>query len=155
MWEGKSTFSSLRWSRVVFFWIYTEWHMDLRFMVSNLLHQYMWWCSMLRIQCCCSCGAGLIPGLGTSTCHRCGKNICVCMCTFYKMWMCTHTHVCIWWCLSEERWDSFAECPHMVLGGDEALVELFHLIFLCPPYNFRHFLKWGVRWASKFTLYFC
>ena len=38
------------------------------------------WFSGLRIQCChcCSsghcCGGGFIPGLGTSTCHRYGKN---------------------------------------------------------------------------------
>ena len=38
-----------------------------------------WWCCGLSIQCChCSgsiycCGAGLIPGLGTSTCHGLGQ----------------------------------------------------------------------------------
>ena len=37
------------------------------------------WCSGLRIQRChrhgsgCCCGAGSIPALGTSTCHRCGQ----------------------------------------------------------------------------------
>ena len=37
-----------------------------------------WWLSRLRIQCChwCGsdgyCGAGSVPGLGTSTCHGCG-----------------------------------------------------------------------------------
>ena len=40
------------------------------------------WCSGLRIQHChCSgsghcCDLGLIPGLGTSTCHRCGQRNC-------------------------------------------------------------------------------
>ena len=38
-----------------------------------------WWLSRLRFQCChscglgCCCSMGLIPGLGTSTCHRHGK----------------------------------------------------------------------------------
>ena len=32
------------------------------------------WCSRLRIQCCYSCGAGWIPGLGTSVSCECGKN---------------------------------------------------------------------------------
>ena len=32
-----------------------------------------WWHSGLRICCCHSCGAGLIPHLGTSTHHGCGK----------------------------------------------------------------------------------
>ena len=37
------------------------------------------WLSRLRIQCCqssglgCCCGAGSIPGLGTSTCPGCGQ----------------------------------------------------------------------------------
>ena len=37
------------------------------------------WLSRLRVQHChfsslgCCCGAGLIPGLGISTCHRCGQ----------------------------------------------------------------------------------
>ena len=32
------------------------------------------WNSGLRIQCCCTSGAGLISGLGASTCHSCGQN---------------------------------------------------------------------------------
>ena len=42
-------------------------------------HGVLWWCSGLRIwRCHCSglhhcCGAGLIPGLETSICCRCGR----------------------------------------------------------------------------------
>ena len=32
-----------------------------------------WWLSGLRIRYCHCCGTGLIPGLGTSTCHKCSK----------------------------------------------------------------------------------
>lgn len=38
--------------------------------------------------------------------------------------------------MSEELWNSCAECSGIILGGDNVLVDLFYVTFLCPPYYF-------------------
>lgn len=42
--------------------------LDMSFLVG-----FPFRCSGLSIGLCCCCGSGLIPDLGTSTCHRCRK----------------------------------------------------------------------------------
>ena len=43
----------------------------------------------------------------------------------------------------EEFQNSFAERPGIILGGDKALVELFHIILLFLPNNFPSIFKVG------------
>ena len=52
---------------------------------------------------------------------------------------------CVWLMMyqSEEFQNFFAECPGIVLRGDKALVELFHIIFLFLPNNFPSVFKVG------------
>ena len=50
---------------------------------------------------------------------------------------------CVWLMMDqgEEFQNSFAECPGIILGGDKALVELFHIIFLFLPNNLPSIFK--------------
>ena len=50
-----------------------------------------------------------------------------------------HQYMWLMMCQNKEVRNSLAECPDIVHGCDRAIVELFHIIFLCLPYNFPQY----------------
>ena len=77
-----------------------------------------WWCSRLRIWCChcyglgCGCGASLIPGQGTSTCHRCGGGRGA---SFRTRWWGSKTNLSLHW----EQWHPESPCHGSSFGAKE------------------------------------